>query len=489
MAMPLGVLWLLRSDPVLDESRRAPESHFWVVSIAALTGVAIGIIVARAARDHRDARVFLVALGMMSISAIFLLHALSTESRFLNQGLAGFIWSPPLCLALGAVFFALSSIRWKDAINDWLVLNQGRLLVGWLAVLACYAVTVALFPNVLIEGLGLTTNRSGGYTVTGEGGLADDVLIVTLVVALVCYAAGAVRYYLQYRRRQSVLMKAIITGMLLFAEADAIMAFSDAWRLSWWLYHVVMALAFTIVGYGLLVQYSKRGSVHGLFEDIFLREQLEKMDRDYTGVIVALINSLEAKDKYTKGHSARVAQYALIIGREMGYGEQELQRLEQAALLHDIGKLAMPDAILHKPSGLTAEEFSVIQNHPVRGCVILRSVDSLQDKVPGVLHHHEWFDGSGYPDQLSGEDIPLDARVIAVADVFDAITSLRAYRKPITHQEALAHLAREAGTHLDADCVGKFIAGLARDPIEVTDFTPQLPVDELIPRYEVLGSG
>jgi HD-GYP domain-containing protein (c-di-GMP phosphodiesterase class II) len=120
--------------------------------------------------------------------------------------------------------------------------------------------------------------------------------------------------------------------------------------------------------------------------------------------------------------------------------------------------------------------------------VILRSVDSLQDKVPGVLHHHEWVNGNGYPDRLTGDDIPLDARIIAVADVFDAITSLRAYRKPITHQEALGHLAREAGTHLDAECVGKFIAGLSRDPVTVTDFTPQLPVDELVPRYEVLGS-
>src|SRR5947207_3535422 len=112
------------------------------------------------------------------------------------------------------------------------------------------------------------------------------------------------------------------------------MSFSDAWRLSWWLYHLVMALAFLMVGYGLLVQFSKRGSIHGLFEDIFLREKLERLDKEYSGVIVALINSLEAKDKYTRGHSARVAQYSTMLAREMGYGEAEVKRIETAAIRH-----------------------------------------------------------------------------------------------------------------------------------------------------------
>jgi putative nucleotidyltransferase with HDIG domain len=218
------------------------------------------------------------------------------------------------------------------------------------------------------------------------------------------------------------------------------------------------------------------------------KRHVEEVCALHLRTIEGLALAIDAKDHTTHAHLHRVRTYAVEIARDMGLSESEMDALRAAALLHDIGKLAMPDAILHKPSGLTAEEFNVIQNHPVRGCVILRSVDSLQDKVPGVLHHHEWVNGNGYPDRLTGDDIPLDARIIAVADVFDAITSLRAYRKPITHQEALGHLAREAGTHLDAECVGKFIAGLSRDPVTVTDFTPQLQVDELVPRYEVLGS-
>jgi HD-GYP domain-containing protein (c-di-GMP phosphodiesterase class II) len=484
IAMPLLLFWLLHSDPLIDQSRRAPNTHFIVVSAAAVLGLLVAALIAHAARGHHDARVFFMALALFSISGIFLMHSLSTENRLLSQGQAGFIWSPPLCLTVGAVFFLIGSFRLKPSLNDWVVANQGRLLVAHLAILAGYAILLTLYPSLLIEGLGMTSTKAGGYTITGEGGAADELLIGMLIFSVACYAVAAVRFYREYRRRRSVLLISLVTGVLLFAEADTIMALSDAWRLSWWLYHLVMALAFTMVAYGVTVQFSRRGSIHGLFEDIFLKEQLDRLDKEYSGVIVALIGSLEAKDKYTKGHSARVAQYSAMLAREMGYGEAEVQRVEQAALLHDLGKLAIPDAVLNKPGKLTAQEFEIVKNHPVRGCAIIQAVETLQDKIPGIMHHHEWINGSGYPMKLAGHDIPLDARIIAVADVFDAITSLRAYHRPITRQEALDHLRFEAGTHLDRECVEKFVLGLQRHPIQITDFTPQLPIDALIPGYD-----
>jgi HD-GYP domain-containing protein (c-di-GMP phosphodiesterase class II) len=157
-----------------------------------------------------------------------------------------------------------------------------------------------------------------------------------------------------------------------------------------------------------------------------------------------------------------VAQYAVVIARGIGYDEAGVARVEQAALLHDIGKLAIPDAILNKPTRLTAQEFESVKHHPAQGCAIIASIESLSDKVPGIRHHHEWLDGSGYPDGLAGEDIPLDARIIAVADVFDAMTSLRAYRQPLTIAEGLEHLRRESGTHLEPRCVEVFIAEVER---------------------------
>ncbi|HVA23797.1 MAG TPA: HD domain-containing phosphohydrolase [Chloroflexota bacterium] len=487
MSLPLLLFWVLRSDPLIDQSRREPDFHFFVVSGAAILGLIVAAIIAHSARDHRDARVFLVALGLFSVAGIFLMHSLSTENRLLSQGQAGFIWSPPLSLSVGAIFFLLSSFRLSDRLNDWIVVNQRRLLVAHLSVIAGYAALLILNPSLLIDGLGLTSTKAGGYAITGEGGMADTLLVVLTILAVACYLVAGFRYYLEYRRRPSVLLIALIAGVLLFAEANTIMSFSDAWRLSWWLYHLVMALAFIMIGYGLLVQFSKRGSIHGMFEDIFLREQLERLDNEYSSVIVALINSLEAKDKYTKGHSARVAMYSEMLAREMGCSQADIHRIEQAALLHDLGKLAMPDAILNKAGKLTPEEFEIVRNHPVRGCAIIEAVDTLQDKIPGILHHHEWVNGMGYPMRLTGDDIPLDARIIAVADVFDAITSLRAYHRPFGRQEALDHLRQEAGTHLDAECVGRFIAGLQRHPIQIGDYAPQLPVEELVARYQAAG--
>jgi HD-GYP domain-containing protein (c-di-GMP phosphodiesterase class II) len=489
MGLPLALFWLLHSDPLIDQSKRDPDAHFAVVSAAAVVGLLVAAVVAHAARSHQDARVFLISLALFSIAGIFLMHSLSTENRLLTQGQAGFIWSPPLCLAVGGVFFLLSSFRLRESLNAWITINQSRLLAAHLGVIGGYAALLLLSPSLLIDGLGLVSTRAGGYSITGEGGTADKIMIGLLVTAVACYAIASLRFYAEYRRRRSVVLIALITGLVLLAQADAIMSFSDAWRLSWWLYHVVMALAFLMIGYGLLVQFMKAGSIHGLFEDIFLREKLERLDKEYSGVIVALINSLEAKDKYTRGHSARVAQYSTMLARDMGCSEVEIQRVEQAALLHDLGKLAIPDAILNKPGKLTPREFAIIKDHPVRGCAIIQAVETLQDKIPGILHHHEWVDGSGYPMQLAGEDIPLDARILAVADVFDALTSPRAYHRPLSRAEALDYLRAAAGRHLDARCVETFVTSIERHPIQLADFTPQVPVDKLVEHYERAALG
>jgi HD-GYP domain-containing protein (c-di-GMP phosphodiesterase class II) len=476
------LFWFMEADAALDQEQRVPYVHFWVVSVAALGGLAIAWVVAGAARRHADSRVFLIALAFFSISGIFLMHALSTENVLISQGQAGFIWSPPLCLLLGGVFFLLSSIRFGDQVNSWILTNQRQLLVLMVAVLAGYAVTVVVFPDTLMGLLGVEVTKAGSYEVVGEGGEANAALLIMLVIAVGCYLAAAWRYYGAYRRQSSVLLLSILTGMVLFAEADVFMAFSEAWYLSWWLYHIQMIAAFLMVGYGILAQYSQRQPRRGLFEELFLREEIARINDRYTEVMIGLINSLEAKDRYTKGHSGRVAQYAALLARGMGYDEEGLHRVEQAALLHDIGKLAIPDAILNKPGKLTPEELEFVKSHPARGCAIIQSIDSLSDKVPGIRHHHEWIDGSGYPDGLAGEEIPLDARIIAVADVYDAMTSLRAYRQPLTREAAVDHLRREAGAHLDPGLVELFVDLSEREPIQITDFTRQLTVDELVPR-------
>ena len=141
------------------------------------------------------------------------------------------------------------------------------------------------------------------------------------------------------------------------------------------------------------------------------------------------------------------------IGETIGLSPDRLRVLHRSATLHDIGKIGVPDSILNKPGRLTDEEFAIIKEHPARGHQIIRNVRSLRAEVGGVRHHHERLDGSGYPDGLKGDAIPLDARIIAVADVFDALTSARAYRDAWSRERALAQIASESGTKLDARCV------------------------------------
>ena len=165
---------------------------------------------------------------------------------------------------------------------------------------------------------------------------------------------------------------------------------------------------------------------------------------------------LEARDSYTYGHSQRVTRHAERIARAMGLGADDVAKVRTAAALHDVGKLHTPRDLLNKPGRLTEEEFAVIRRHPGDGAAMATSVGDPAIAAM-IRHHHERLDGKGYPDGLAGEEIPLGARIIAVADTFDAITSDRAYRRASSHKRALDVLAREAGTQLDAEAVAGFV--------------------------------
>ena len=160
---------------------------------------------------------------------------------------------------------------------------------------------------------------------------------------------------------------------------------------------------------------------------------------------------IDAKDPYTNGHSKRVAVYTRLIAKELGYDGEELDRIYYIALLHDCGKIAVPDSILGKPGKLTDDEFAVIKTHTVRGGDILSRFKSLQDVGEGALYHHERYDGNGYPEGKAGKDIPLIARMICVADSFDAMNTDRVYRKKRTREQIISELETNKGLQFDPD--------------------------------------
>jgi putative nucleotidyltransferase with HDIG domain len=175
------------------------------------------------------------------------------------------------------------------------------------------------------------------------------------------------------------------------------------------------------------------------------------------GFVRAIADALEAKDEHVHGHSRRVRSYAAAVGRQRGLGGEELEHLALASFLHDIGKIGTPDHILLKPGTLTTEETAQVRLHARRGARMLAGIVGLEGAADAVLHHHEHFDGTGYPDGLSGERIPVLSRVILVADAYDAMTSPRPFREALTHEEAVARLEEGAGATFDPEVVRTFV--------------------------------
>jgi len=174
-------------------------------------------------------------------------------------------------------------------------------------------------------------------------------------------------------------------------------------------------------------------------------------------VLSVLREAIEARDPYTRGHSARVTAIAEAIARRLGWEEDRLALLRVGGPLHDIGKLAVSDDVLCKRGRLDAEELAEIREHPTLGAKILLRLAAFRSAIPYVLYHHERWDGTGYPTGRSGEQIPVEARVLAIADAFDAMTSDRPYRRALSHDEALAEVERCAGTQFDPVLVEIFV--------------------------------
>lgn len=184
----------------------------------------------------------------------------------------------------------------------------------------------------------------------------------------------------------------------------------------------------------------------------------EEMRELFFNTVTSLANAIDAKSAWTKGHSERVMHLAVATAKEMGLDEAVIERVRLGGLLHDIGKIGIIEALLEKPAMLSEDEFPPMRLHPEKGVAILAPIEQLRDVLPGILHHHERYDGTGYPAGLKGEAIPLEARIITVADSFDAIVSARPYKKGISVREALAELNRCAGSQFDPAAV----KGLAR---------------------------
>lgn len=228
------------------------------------------------------------------------------------------------------------------------------------------------------------------------------------------------------------------------------------------------------------------GQVAASLDNTRLYQALKDQNRQ---TIEALAEAIEARDAHTYGHSRQVARYAVCLAQELGLPPERVELIDYAGLLHDVGKIGIRDYILLKPDGLDAEEYAVMQSHPRIGVRIIEEVRGLRATLPIIEAHHERWDGKGYPNGLRGEEIPLEARILSIADSFEAMTADRAYRRAMSAEEALENLLRGRGGAWDPELVERFAEVVRREgeALLIPDRVPQLTVPLLRPREEAVA--
>jgi putative nucleotidyltransferase with HDIG domain len=204
-------------------------------------------------------------------------------------------------------------------------------------------------------------------------------------------------------------------------------------------------------------------SIRVAFEDV---QRAARENRElFLSSIRALAEAIDAKDPYTRGHSERVATYAAAIATEMGLPAEDVERTRLSALLHDVGKIGVDDQIIRKPTALTEEEFEQMKTHPIKGAAIMSAIPQLTDVIPGMKYHHEKWGGGGYPEGLKGEQIPLQARIVTVADTFDAMTTTRPYQKAMEMGFVIGRIRQFAGVRFEPSVVEAFLRAYEKGSI------------------------
>jgi putative nucleotidyltransferase with HDIG domain len=291
--------------------------------------------------------------------------------------------------------------------------------------------------------------------------------LILLVIGLALFGLltlRAVRTFLLTRRRSDLV---VAVGIVWLASALPPAMLLNGMELGWWIGHWLELLGIVVVSVPVALDLRRAAQSRPLVGDVSGAD-LVTTEEAFLGIQVrALTLSLARKDEYTEEHTRRVALRAVQVGEELGLSAGRLRALATGALVHDIGKLSIPDAVLQKPGPLTDEEFGVVRRHPEWGEKMLVDLGFDKDVRQLVRDHHERLDGSGYPHGASGSLISLDARILAVCDVYDALISRRVYRDAWPHERAVALLRAESGTSFDVKCVTALERVLAREHMPV----------------------
>jgi HD-GYP domain-containing protein (c-di-GMP phosphodiesterase class II) len=394
----------------------------------------------------KETRLLFLALAFMCIASVFAVHGLATPGHIHAVAYAEIGVSSWLSVFLGATFVALSVAKLPKAVYEtvkrysWPIFGVMAFLLG------------------LYMGLAFATPDWLAWVPTTERPVQLGVTAITM--SLLAFAAY--RYFEAFLFARQPSQWAMVCVVVMLIEVQASMTFGRYWLYSWWMYHGLYGAAFAVLFGAWAVEFRRAGNVRVIADALAMRDAVAQLNHGYSQPIAELVDAIEWKDLYTLGHVRRVASFAVMIGKEMGLSMLELRRLALGAQMHDVGKIGVPDRILTKPGKLTPEEFEVIKEHATRGYDIARSVKALEPAAEAIYLHHERIDGKGYPLGLLGDEIPLHALIVSVADAYDAMTSGRVYQPAVNHEEAIRELRASSGTHFDPEVVEHFAEVMAR---------------------------
>ncbi len=404
----------------------------------------------------------------------------------------------------GVLFGAL--LFWQRVFEPWWVIVIWA-LSGWLSDM--YPVEVKKFNgNTMLLGLGMTFNLAAAVLflpttamivglISGAPSLKSQKWYKALFNAAqisISTGVASILYHLVYPSGSHEIIKVLVIGLALVSYAftnnilvSGVVSFASGKRFLGILKDVIVdffgvsifvALA---ISYIVIYLYSYIGlwvipiALGPLLAVRLVIDLYKKFLNSKIGSMYALLKALEEKDPYTAGHGERVALYAEIIAERLGIDGKRLDDLKIAAQLHDVGKIGIKDKILNKPGHLDVIEFEEVKTHPSKGAEILKEVPSFRKIIPWVMYHHEHWDGSGYPSGLKGKKIPLEARIIGISDVYDALTTKRAYRNAFTPEKAVEMIKNESGKAFDPVVVAAFL--------DVIDKINEVRIGNL-PKYE-----
>jgi putative nucleotidyltransferase with HDIG domain len=443
---PLAAYALVRADVVrVSGGFVSPPTHVAAVGGAALAALFAALLLVRAARRENDARGGLVGVAFLTMAGLLVIHALATPGFILGEygrnatvGLAG-----ALAVPAGGIVLAVALLMpARIAAAPQLIARAAVAAVA--ALLAAGA--IGLGHPALVPLVPVTATR-WAYAL--------------LLPACAAYAWIARRTWHTYELTRRPSDAAIVVGLVWLGTSIPLYLLSPVWSWTFWAGHSLEALGFVAVAGAVSRDLTLRTPTLALPRRARAQDLLDSETELLGGYVKSLTATLHEHDPSTLAHSRSVALLAIAVGEHLGLPRPVLRRLAVAGLLHDIGKLRIDTGILNKPGALTDAEYGAIKTHPQTGADLLAAVGGFAEEIPIVLAHHERIDGGGYPHGLAAGRIPLEARILAVCDVYDALTSRRAYSEAWTQERALGLVAADTGTAFDAACAAALHAVVA----------------------------